>query len=341
MAKKTSFTIALTPEQQERLIQILREGPYRPRVTPYTRISVQAPDCNISLYTSGKCVVQGKGAEDWVLFTLEPLVLQEARLGYEHVHTPEIFHAHLGVDESGKGDFFGPMVIAAAYVDDQIVSEFQKLNVRDSKQIKSDKAAEDLAKAIRDVLGDRYNLVTIGPRAYNRLYRDMRSVNKILAWGHARAIENMLGKIPNVPRAVSDQFGPTAQIQRALMSKGRKIKLEQRPRAESDPAVAAASILARAAFIRALQEMGKTYGVKIPKGASARVRDVAEKLVRDHGPRVLLDVAKCHFKTTDDVLKAVGASREALGPEGEATSKPASDWKAIRGSSQTTKEPVA
>lgn len=330
MPKKTSFTFPLSPEQQQRLMNLLEKGNYRPRETPHTKISVEGPDCSIALYTSGKCVVQGQGAEDWVTFTLEPEVLLEAKLGYETVHSPEIFQPHLGVDESGKGDFFGPLVIAAAYVDDRIVPAFQKLNVRDSKQITSDRVAEDLAKSIADVLGERFAIVTIGPRAYNRLYAKMRSVNRMLAWGHARAIEDLLAKVPHVTRAVSDQFGPTQQIERALMRKGREIKLEQRPRAESDPAVAAASILARAAFLRALKEMGKKFGVKIPKGASAQVRAVAEELVRKHGPALLLDTSKCHFKSTDEVLAAVGQSRNALGAEGAATSQPKADWAAIR-----------
>ncbi|MCS6771451.1 MAG: ribonuclease HIII [Kiritimatiellae bacterium] len=339
MPNKTSFTIPLNREQQDRLIKLLESGPYRLRETPHTRISVEGRDCNISLYTSGKCVVQGKGAEDWVLFTLEPEVLKEARLGYEHVYAPEMFEQHLGVDESGKGDFFGPLVIAAAYVDGKLAKAFQKLNVRDSKQIKSDRVAEDLAKSIRDLLDGRYAVVTIGPRAYNRLYQKMRSVNRILAWGHARSIENALEKVPTVRRAVSDQFGPKEQIERALLQKGREIRLEQRHRAESDPAVAAASILARAEFIRTLRKLSETYGVAMPKGASAKVREAAETLVRKHGPQILLDVAKCHFKTADEVLAAAGFDRSALGPEGAATSQPPADVAAYRKQGERKVEP--
>lgn len=322
MVQRNSFTFPLSPPQQQKLAAILREGNYRPRETPYTVVAVEGPDCTIALYTSGKCVVQGKGAHEWVTFTLEPQVLQEARLGYETVHSPDVFQPHMGVDESGKGDFLGPLVIAAAYVDARIVPVFQEMNVRDSKQITSDRKAEEMAGDIADVLKGRFAIVTIGPRAYNRLYAKMRSVNRMLAWGHARAIEDVLAKVPDCPRAVSDQFGPTQQIERALLQKGRAIKLEQRPRAESDPAVAAASILARAGFLRALRDMQKRFGLPVPKGASDQVRAAARTIIAKSGPGVLLDIAKCHFKTTDDVLREMDMTRAVLGAEGSAVSKP-------------------
>jgi ribonuclease HIII len=150
----------------------------------------------------------------------------------------------------------------------------------------------------------------------------MRSVNSLLAWGHARAIENLLDAVPDCPRAVADQFGPKRQIEQALMKKGRSIELEQRPKAESDLAVAGASILARAAFLLALQKMAAKYDLKIPKGASARVIESAQALVEKEGPNVLLEAAKCHFKTTDKVLDGMGKSRADLAPEGQVVSKP-------------------
>ena len=311
--QKTSYTVKLTPAQMEAAAQILREGNYRPRRMEYTLAAAEGPDCQIAIYQSGKCLVQGKGAADWITFVLEPQVLGEARLGYEDVLNPEANAPHMGVDESGKGDFFGPLVIAAAYVDEGIAKDLKALNVRDSKTITSDKAAQDLAKKIRARLGDRFAVVSIGPAAYNRLYATMSSVNRILAWGHARAIENLLEKVPNCPRALSDQFGPEQQIQRALQQKGRKIKLEQRHRAESDIAVAAASILARSGFLTALDKLGEKYGVKLPKGASDQVKRVAGELVQKRGGTALLETAKCHFKTTDDVLGPLGRSRKDEG----------------------------
>ena len=311
--QKTSYTVKLTPAQMDAAARILREGNYRLRRLEHTVAAAEGENCQIALYQSGKCLVQGKGATDWITFVLEPQVLGEARLGYEDVLNPEANAPHMGVDESGKGDFFGPLVIAAAYVDETIAKDLKALNVRDSKTITSDKAAQDLAKKIRARLGDRFAVVAIGPSAYNRLHASMGSVNRILAWGHARAIENLLEKVPGCPRALSDQFGPEQQIQRALQQKGRKIKLEQRHRAESDVAVAAASILARSGFLTALDTLGQKYSTKLPKGASDKVKAVAGELVEKRGGAALLETAKCHFKTTDDVLAALGKTRKDAG----------------------------
>ena len=112
------------------------------------------------------------------------------------------------------------------------------------------------------------------------------------------------------------------QVQKALMQKGRKIELVQMPKAESDIAVAAASIIARDLFLRSLRDMNEKYGMKIPKGASARVREVAVQLARTRGPEILMETVKCHFKTTDQVLETIGTDRSALGPDGQAVSKP-------------------
>jgi len=309
-----SFTFKLAEEQQHALRQLLKTPKYLPENVPHTQIAVSIPDCRINLYNSGKLLVQGRAAHEWITFTLETEILKEATLGYEDLHDPEAIQPHMGIDESGKGDFFGPLVIASAYVDEGLVDKLRELGVRDSKKISSDNVALNLAREIRKILGDRCAMVTIGPRSYNRMYTKIRNVNKMLAWGHARAIENLLEKVPGCPRALSDKFGPTHQIERALMDKGKKIKLDQRTKAESDPAVAAASILARAGFLYALKTMGKQYDFEVPKGASDKVRREAEKLVADKGPGILLDTAKCHFRTTDKVLAEVGYSRKDLPP---------------------------
>ncbi len=319
--KQTSFTYKLTEEQTRDLHALLKQSNYRPIQVPYTLIAVEANDCRVNLYESRKCLIQGKGATEFITFILEPQILMEARLGYEDILNPETTQPHMGVDESGKGDFFGPLVIAAVYIDPPSAALFKKIGVRDSKTIKGDQKAHDMARDIRQACQGRFSLITIGPEAYNRLYTTMRSVNSILAWGHARAIENLLEKVPDCPMALSDQFGPTRQIQQALLKKGRAIELQQMPKAESDPAVAAASILARAGFLSALQKMSQQLDMEIPKGASAHVREIAGTLLDRHEPDIFLKTIKCHFKTTDEVLATRNLTRSVLGPNGQAVSK--------------------
>lgn len=327
----TSFQEILTPDEQGRLLAELRNGNYRDLSVPYTLAAAERPNCRICLYRSGKCTIQGKAAAEWVRFVLEPSILQRTLADPVTEDAANPIDPHMGVDESGKGDFFGPMVIAAAYVDATLAPAFRKLKVRDSKLISNDASALAMAAELRRLLGHRCVVIPIGPRAYNRLYASMGSVNRMLAWGHARAIENLLEAVPDCPRAVADQFGPEQQIRRALLQKGRTIALEQRPRAESDPAVAAASILARAGFLEALRRLGESCGQELPKGASAMVRTAAEALVRAKGAACLLDTAKCHFRTTDQVLSACGASRADLGPDGQSVSKAARpDFKSSR-----------
>ncbi len=321
MSAQTSFTFKLDDAQQGVLAGLLSGGNYRPYTVDHARIAVKGENCTIVLYNSGKALIQGRGAEDFVTFVMEPLVLGEAALGYEDVLDPRGIEPHMGVDESGKGDFFGPLVTASAYVDPQLAESMRQLGVKDSKRITSDEKAMAMGGELRKLLGNRYSIVKVGPKAYNRLYAKMKNVNTLLAWAHARSIENLLDTVPGCPRAVSDQFGSKTLVQKALFGKSRDIELEQRHKAESDLAVAAASIIAREAFVRSLLEMQKKYDCDIPKGASDRVREMAVLLVKQRGPEVLLETAKCHFKTADAVLESAGRSRADLGPEGQAVSR--------------------
>ena len=308
MSTLTSYTCALTPEQGAAVEAYLRETGFELREVPYARIAGQKPKVNVVLYQSGKLVVQGKETQEFVEFTLEPQILQQARLGYEAVLNPELLLPRLGIDESGKGDFFGPLCIAGAYVNAEVIAAWKDSGIRDSKNISSDKRMAELAELIRDTPGCVCDVVVIGNPAYNRLYKTMRSVNAMLAWGHARVIENLLRQRhrmnPLPVRAISDQFAQDKQtVEQALMSLGREIELVQRHKAEADVAVAAASILARHAFVTHLGALGKKFGQVFPKGASAAVDQVAKSFFEQRGVAELAQVAKLHFRTA---LRAQG-----------------------------------
>ncbi len=202
---------------------------------------------------------------------------------------------HIGVDESGKGDYFGPLVIAACFVGPEHLAELD--GVKDSKKL-TDPIAIKLSAQIRKTCP--HSIIAIGPTKYNELYERGRNLNKLLAWGHCQAIANLL-ETQQATHAISDQFADPSYLRSMLEKKGVQIELISMPRAESDIAVAAASILARAEFLRRLRALGDDVGCELPKGAT-NVIPTGKKLVQQHGQEVLTKVAKLHFKTTAQVL---------------------------------------
>jgi len=311
-----SYTQPLTSEQAMKLRALLDELGFEFSPKQYTIFFAQKNKLSVGVYEKGpKVLVQGKGVEGFVQFELEPKIFGEAKLGYEEVHLPKMFEPHFGVDESGKGDFFGPLVIAGVYVDRGIARKFLDAGVQDSKRIGSDARIRALGQIIRKTAGGLTETVLIGPTKYNELYEKFGNLNSLLGWGHARVIENLLAKKPNCPRALSDQFADARVIEQSLLRHGRKIDIEQRTKAESDIAVAAASILARDGFINWLDRHGKTFGLRLQRGASASVKETGRKLVDMKGPQILREVAKVHFRTAHEIA-----------PNDYAAPPPGRDW---------------
>lgn len=252
-------------------------------------------------YNSGKFVVQGKNIEpllDALSLTFHEFREQETGNRKQNINTtPLTVHSspftYIGTDESGKGDFFGPLVIAGVLTDGKNRPVFEESGIKDSKMLKDEKILK-LAKQIQK--HSIYSVVLISNAKYNELYKEFKNLNKLLAWGHARVIENILEKAP-CGYAISDKFGDESLIKNALMKKGKVIILEQKVRAESDIAVAAASILARAAFVEKMYGMEKFYKMKLPKGASEKVKDSAKEFIQKYGKERLNEVCKMHFKT--------------------------------------------
>lgn len=321
---KTTFTYELTEDEQELLLGVMLTGNYRKREVPYSLWSVEGEGFNATLYEKvkhgkRKLCIQGRGAEDFVLFTLEPTVLKRAELGYEDVLHPENIAPHAGSDESGKGDYFGPLVVCCCYTDESLSKEMRELGARDCKQMSDAQVLKTGAKLRELLTPRRYATVKLGNAAYNRLYAKMKNINRMLAWAHATAIEELLEKIPDCHRVVVDQFAKTeATIARALKPRGKAAEIVQKHKAESDIAVAAASVIARELFLRDM--LGETEEDKLPIGSSdPKVKEFAIAKVRAEGPNYIMNHCKAHFKTTDQVLEACGLSRAALPPEGQIT----------------------
>ncbi|HJT58740.1 MAG TPA: ribonuclease HIII [Ktedonobacteraceae bacterium] len=271
-----------------------------------------------AFYHSGKALIQGKEGELRTRIRAwwyegktssdqpaEAISLQPALVEVPSTTlSPAINTAgvpRIGLDESGKGDYFGPLVIGAVYVDERTENRLLPLGVRDSKLL-ADNRILALAGEIQALCP--HFVVPIEPKRYNELYNKIQHLNRLLAWGHAWTLEQMLEKV-SCDLAIIDQFGDKSYILQALREKGRSITIVQRPRAEEDLAVAAASILARAKFVQQLEQLSKHIGKTLPKGASdPAIVTAGRETVATSGKDILTEIAKLHFKTTQTILQA-------------------------------------
>jgi ribonuclease HIII len=300
---RSCFVTTIDLGLAERLKKDLIQQGFTLKVPAYTLFSAQKKDVSCTLYTSGKLTVQGKGKSDFITYYLEPHILHTFPFSHpESLEQQVNYLARIGVDESGKGDFFGPLCIAGVYADELRIKELLKIGVRDSKAL-NDKVALTMSAQIQSLCP--HALVVISPHRYNQLYENFRNLNHLLGWGHATAISDLVTKT-ECKEVIIDQFANPSVVHNALKRKNRELNLQQRHRAEEDPVVAAASILARASFLTALRALGQRYNIQLPKGASQAVIAAGKNLVSEHGPGVLDHVAKLHFKTKEQVLCSTG-----------------------------------
>lgn len=198
----------------------------------------------------------------------------------------------IGVDESGKGDFFGPLVIASFYAEDDDTIILRSLGVKDGKSISEKK----ILQIDEDLRADfKYSVRVIYPEEYNRLYKKIKNLNILLAEGHAHVIDDLSQRC-DAELAISDKFGKSELIEDALEKRKNKIELRQFVKGESYIQVAAASILARAAFINAMYELSEKIGFDLPRGAAPLVDKAGRELVAERGDDILEKVGKLHFK---------------------------------------------
>ena len=241
-----------------------------------------------------KTVIQGN-KESQLYYEINSLLFNEipvAPIG----DIPEPDH-YIGTDESGKGDYFGPLVVSGVIVNKVTAAQLKKIGVKDSKLL-TDSLMKKMAPEIRRIINDKFNIIVITPKTYNDLHARMKNVNRILGWSHAKVIENLL-MIEDVKDAISDKFGDEKLILNSLQEKGKKINLMQFTKAERYTAVAAASILARNRFNEWFDEQTVKNNLKLPKGASGIVDKAVKDIKTNYGSDFLADIAKLHFKTTN------------------------------------------
>ena len=305
----SSYTVKLDDAQMEKLRGILVARGWTPFEVGYTRFAFKADHLkvNVSAYTSGKVVIAGKGTSDFVRDVVEPEVTGAAKLGYDEVLHPDWFESHAGLDESGKGDFFGPVVAATVIADKSAIDAWIKEGVKDSKKIAETQIIR-LDHVIRNTHGAVVETCLCHSMArYNELMgRPGANLNRLLAWQHATALTSALAK-KRVPWGLLDQFSEQPLVQRELAKKGvENFELKMRTKAEEDPVVAAASVVARAEFVRQMHALSKRFGAKLQKGAGPLVKEQAAQIIAQFGARGLGDFAKLHFRTAYEVVSAAG-----------------------------------
>ncbi len=297
---RTIYTIDLTEDQMKKLQQWLDANLWSFYEVDHARFAFKGDHVNVVGYKSGKVVIQGKKTEDFVTYVIEGEITKTPLLGYDEVHHPEWFELHAGLDESGKGDLFGPLVSACVIADGSIVRKWMEAGIRDSKKITSDAAVLKLERLIRKTPGVVIKTAFASMRKYNELYEKFdKNLNKLLAWFHAKALGEALKEKP-VPWGMLDQFTKQPLVQNYF--KGQPFELKMQTKAEADPVVAAASIIARATYIHQMKKLSEACEQELSKGVSSQVKEQAKSIVEKMGSEALPDFCKMHFRTSYEVL---------------------------------------
>lgn len=293
------YSIQLSATEANTLEKKLHADGYRPIEREYAQFAMENDQVNVAYFPKRqKLLIQGKGSTDFITNVLQLKPAEKAPALTSTLPALIDTTPHFGVDESGKGDYFGPLVVAGVYTDERCAAELHRLGCRDSKTIPDDNKIHRIAEKIKKTAGVVYEVICIGPRRYNELYAEIGNLNRLLAWGHARVIAALHEKVPTCPRALSDQFANEWVLKRALGQRHIPVQLEQRTKAESDVAVAAASILARDRFVQWVQQTSKASQCPMPLGCAPHVTRAAQHFIDTHGRNRLNDVAKLHFKVT-------------------------------------------
>lgn len=291
-----SFVATVDLALANKMTQDLNQQGFEISKPPHTVFAAKKKGITCVLYQSGKLVVQGKERASFIEFYLEPEIL--GTFQYSHPSVGLNLTPHIGIDESGKGDFFGPLCVAGVYANGDDILQLQALGIRDSKTIK-DATIHQLAHKIKERF--TYHIVKINPAKYNEIYANFKNLNKLLAWGHATTIEQLVQQT-GCQQVIVDQFADPSVVKTALKRKNLEVDLTQRHRAEEDLVVAAASILARHAFLDGLDRLSKEFGIPLPKGAAAATHVAGRKMLAQWGKEGLLKVCKQHFKVLNVVL---------------------------------------
>lgn len=276
---------------------------------PGSVFSAKTNSCTITAYKSGKVLFQGSGSASESSKWGNPVQAKAKTTKKEASSLPANFEnlSVIGSDEVGTGDYFGPITVVAAYVKKEQIPLLKELGVKDSKNLKDDKIAE-IAKQIKDIVP--HSLLTLHNEKYNQLQQKGMSQGKLKAWLHNQAIGHVLGKIaPEKPEAILiDEFAKKDVYYQYLKGQStiHRENVYFSTKAEGvHLAVAAASIIARYAFVQHFENLSKKAGFPIPKGAGPAVDKAAARLIMNKGQEALPQFVKLHFANTEKALRLI------------------------------------
>lgn len=286
-----TLVVQLAPPEQARLARDLEGGGFEQRTVEHARFSVRGQGVIATLYRSGKLVVQGSEVKLFAERYLDGRAGESAPAAEGPIEVGE--RTLIGSDEAGKGDYFGPLVVVAVRADAKERRELVKAGVADSKTL-SDERVRVLAPALEA----RYANATevLEPAQYNLEHPRYKNLNPLLAELHARCIRRLAQ--PGLLVLV-DKFADERLVASRL--EGLELELHQRTKAEREPVVAAASVIARNLFLEGLEKLSEEFAVDLHKGAGEPTDRSAREFVRLHGREALARVAKVHFKNTQKI----------------------------------------
>lgn len=292
------FVTEITPHQIEKLRADLLSQGFELALREHTHFFAQKPGISCALYLSGKLVVQGSKSPEWIDFYLEPEITKRVmRVARSDWH--ENFKDHLGSDEAGKGDLFGPLCLACVGVEEKDLEWIHSAGVKDSKLI-TDTQIRPLARELWKKLPCQLHVVL--PESYNKLWSRFKNLNLLMGWLHSELIEKLAKSSEKKwSYALVDQFSQGQLVKQRMKKTMPDFQVEERTKAESDPAVACASILARASFLKSLEDLSKEAGFRIPKGSGSLAKQKLREMIKEHPHLDLNRFVKVHFKTVKEV----------------------------------------
>ncbi len=309
MNKTVTKVIKVDEETKQKMIEYFKDK-MRPKTPDYAIFQADEEDTVVTLYNSGKAVFQGISAQIdasmWEAISkgmdINDFSETNKKETKKEINIP-INISSIGSDEVGTGDYFGPIVVTASYVNKENIEFLTSLGVRDSKKISDEAILKIVPKIIKKI---PYKSIILSNQDYNKHYGKDMNMNKIKAILHNKALLDLIKENDfQYDYIVIDQFEPEKSFYKHLENSKEIIKdVTFITKAEDKClSVAVSSLISRYIFIKQIDKLGEKYGIFLPKGATSYVDDIAIKLVQKYGMDILKDIAKLNFSNTDRIIK--------------------------------------